>query len=85
MSDLDKCIDVLVKSGRVSEAAIFSKTYCPSRITELTKVWKEELVKKHFVITAEKIADPMEYLEDDSFSDLAVLLKVNYNELCAIS
>jgi len=28
------------------------------------------------VITAEKIADPMDYLEDESFSDLAALLKV---------
>jgi len=84
LSDLDKCIDVLVKSGRVSEAAIFSKTYCPSRITELTKLWKEELVKKHFVITAEKIADPMEYLEDDSFSDLAILLKVSTAALANI-
>lgn len=35
IADLDKCIDVLVKSGRVPEAGLFCKTYRPSRITEI--------------------------------------------------
>ncbi|KAL4488970.1 hypothetical protein ABPG72_005757 [Tetrahymena utriculariae] len=76
LADLDKCIDILVKSGRISEAAMFAKTYCPSRISELTKLWKEDLIKSHHQFAAQKIADPMDYIEDDSFSDLKILLKL---------
>lgn len=63
-----------MSTGRFSEAAMFAKTYCPSKISELTRLWKEDLVKNHFAVTAEKIADPMDYIEEDSFSDLKILL-----------
>lgn len=39
-ADLDKCIEVLIKSNRIPEAAIFAKTYCPSKISEITTLWK---------------------------------------------
>ena len=45
ISDLDKCIDILLKSSRFSEAAIFCKTYKPSRITEMVGIWKADLEK----------------------------------------
>lgn len=32
---VDECIDVLVTSGRVPEAAFFARTYRPSRISEV--------------------------------------------------
>lgn len=32
-------------------------------------------MRNHFAVTAEKIADPMDYIED-SFSDLNILMKV---------
>lgn len=67
LADLDKCIDVLITSGRIPEAALFAKTYCPSKISHITKLWKESLVKSHPII-AQKIADPLEY--PDHFSDL---------------
>lgn len=70
MSDLVQCIEVLKVSGRFSEAAMFAKTYCPSRVSELVILWKSDLVKNHFTITAEKVSDPMEYIQKDSFSDL---------------
>jgi hypothetical protein len=31
-ADLDKCIEVLVNTGKVAEAALFARSYCPSRI-----------------------------------------------------
>lgn len=58
---------------------MFAKTYCPSRISELTKEWKEDLIKNHRNVTAEKVADPMDYIGDDSFSDLNILLQVEPN------
>lgn len=76
LADLDKCIEILTTSGRHAEAAMFAKTYCPSKVSELTRTWKEDLVRNHFAVTAEKIANPMDYLGEDSFSDLNTLLKV---------
>lgn len=31
-------------------------------------------MKKNYPLTSEKIADPMEYIENESYSDLNVLL-----------
>jgi coatomer subunit beta' len=31
--DIEKCIEVLIKSERFPEAAIFAKTYAPSKVT----------------------------------------------------
>ncbi len=72
LADKDKCLDVLIKSNRIPEAAMFAKTYYPTKITEVVNLWREELEKK-YPLTAKKIADPMEYIED-SFSDLKILI-----------
>jgi coatomer subunit beta' len=42
---VDACIDLLVKTGRVAEAVLFSQTYRPSRAAALVKLWKEGLEK----------------------------------------
>jgi len=39
----DKCIEVLLKAKRIAEAALFAKAYVPSRLTEMTKLWEENL------------------------------------------
>ena len=41
-----RCVDVLIRSKRFSEAALFSRTYCSSRISECVKLWKESLHDK---------------------------------------
>jgi coatomer subunit beta' len=41
--DVDACIGLLVKTGRVAEAVLFSQTYRPSRTAGLVKKWKEGL------------------------------------------
>ena len=40
LHDLEKCLDVLIKSHRFSEAAIFAKSYIPSKITYCVDLWK---------------------------------------------
>ena len=35
LGKLDECIDLLISSGRVPEAAFFARTYKPSRISEV--------------------------------------------------
>ena len=39
-NNANKCLDVLIKSKRFSEAALFARTYCSDRITECVKLWK---------------------------------------------
>lgn len=41
--DLQGCIDLLVKTNRVSEAVMFAQTYRPSRVPGLVKEWKKSL------------------------------------------
>jgi len=73
LCEIDACVDVLVKSKRIPEAAFFSKTYCPSKITKLVQQWREDLQRSH-PIASQKIADPMEHL--DQFEDLITLQKI---------
>lgn len=36
LGQLDQCVDLLVSTGRTPEAAMFARTYVPSRVTEVT-------------------------------------------------
>jgi len=44
--DKDGCIDLLKRTGRMSEAVLFSQTYKPSRCPQLVQEWKEGLEKQ---------------------------------------
>jgi len=73
LGDLQNCIDILIKSKRIPEAAFFAKTYCPSKITELVELWKNDLQKSH-PVASQKIANPMDYPEQ--FEDLEICKKI---------
>lgn len=45
LKDFDKCIEIFAKSGRISEAAFFARTYAPSKISSVVKLWKEQMEK----------------------------------------
>ncbi|GAB4823453.1 hypothetical protein N2152v2_010499 [Parachlorella kessleri] len=60
LGDLQKCIDQLVACGRVPEAAFFARTYCPSRMGEVVKLWRKDLAKIN-PKAAESLASPDEY------------------------
>ena len=57
-----KCLDVLIKSKRYSEAALFARTFCSDRISECVKLWRQSLMDKTI---ADKIGDPNEAGDDD--------------------
>lgn len=44
--NVDTAIDLLVRTGRISEAVLFSQTYKPSRTVQLVKEWKTGLEKQ---------------------------------------
>ena len=56
--DVDACIELLVKTGRVAEAVLFSQTYRPSRTAGLVKRWKEGLEKSGKGKIAKLIGQP---------------------------
>jgi coatomer subunit beta' len=43
IGDADKCVQILVKSKRLAEAAFFARAYCPSKIPSVIKAWEESL------------------------------------------
>ena len=45
LSDLDGCIDLLVRTNRLPEAVLFSQTYKPARTPSLVLEWKQTLEK----------------------------------------
>lgn len=45
LGDVDGCVEVLTKTGRLAEAVLFSQTYKPSLTAGLVGQWKESLEK----------------------------------------
>ena len=45
LSDIEGCIDLLVRTNRHAEAVLFAQTYKPSRAVALAKEWKVSLEK----------------------------------------
>lgn len=56
--DMNKCLDILIASDRIPEAAIFARTYLPSRITPVVDMWRNNLRKNGSVRVADALADP---------------------------
>ena len=63
LGDPNACVDLLVKTQRAPEAAIFARTYAPTKVPEAVQAWKSELTTKNRSKIAAKIADPTEQPE----------------------
>ncbi|XP_038548590.1 coatomer subunit beta'-like isoform X2 [Micropterus salmoides] len=57
---LDKCLDLLIKTDRLPEAAFLARTYLPSHVSRVVKLWKESLSKVNQK-AADALADPSQY------------------------
>ncbi|XP_029374237.1 coatomer subunit beta' isoform X2 [Echeneis naucrates] len=57
---LDKCLDLLIKTNRLPEAAFLARTYLPSHVSRVVKLWKESLSKVNQK-AADALADPGQY------------------------
>jgi coatomer subunit beta' len=62
LKDIDGCIDLLIETKRIPEAAFMARTYAPSRVSEIIALWKEDLSKVNKK-AAEALADPTGHLE----------------------
>ncbi|XP_020492507.2 coatomer subunit beta'-like [Labrus bergylta] len=57
---LEKCLELLIKTDRLPEAAFLARTYLPSHVTRVVKLWKESLSKVNQK-AADALADPSQY------------------------
>ncbi|EFN76750.1 coatomer subunit beta' [Harpegnathos saltator] len=60
LGDVDKCLDILIKTNRIPEAAFFARTYAPSQISSIVKLWKEKLSAVSEK-AGQSLADPEQY------------------------
>eukprot|EP00009_Paramoeba_aestuarina_P002379 CAMPEP_0201507694 /NCGR_PEP_ID=MMETSP0161_2-20130828/1285_1 /ASSEMBLY_ACC=CAM_ASM_000251 /TAXON_ID=180227 /ORGANISM="Neoparamoeba aestuarina, Strain SoJaBio B1-5/56/2" /LENGTH=988 /DNA_ID=CAMNT_0047902129 /DNA_START=135 /DNA_END=3101 /DNA_ORIENTATION=- len=58
---LSDCVDLLIETKRIPEAAFFARTYAPSHVSRVVALWKEDLQSVNSK-TAESLADPMDYM-----------------------
>jgi len=60
LGKLDECLQILIDTNRLPEAALFARTYLPSKITHVVDLWKNNLSKTNEK-ASKAIADPNEY------------------------
>lgn len=63
LGDVEGCVDILTKTNRLAEAALFAQTYKPSLAPSVVKAWKESLEKDKKARIAKMIAAPEEDAE----------------------
>jgi coatomer subunit beta' len=66
LGETEGCIDTLVKTNRLPEAAFFARTYMPTHVPRLLDGWKKQLARISSR-AADALADPSKY--DNLFPD----------------
>ncbi|KAL3840909.1 hypothetical protein ACJIZ3_025500 [Penstemon smallii] len=73
LGKLEDCLQLLVESNRIPEAALMARSYLPSKVSEIVALWRKDLNKIN-PKAAESLADPEEY--PNLFEDWQVALSV---------
>uniref|UniRef100_A0ACD5XWM0 Uncharacterized protein n=1 Tax=Avena sativa TaxID=4498 RepID=A0ACD5XWM0_AVESA len=76
LGKLEHCIQLLVDSNRIPEAALMARSYLPSKVSEIVAIWRKDLSKVN-PKAADSLADPAEY--PNLFEDWQVALAVEKN------
>jgi len=71
--NVEKCAEILITTKRLPEAALFARTYLPSKIDEIVALWKIDLAKIS-ATAADALASPSS--NPALFPDMAVALQV---------
>uniref|UniRef100_A0A146LR86 Coatomer subunit beta' n=1 Tax=Lygus hesperus TaxID=30085 RepID=A0A146LR86_LYGHE len=57
MGNVEKCLQILIDTGRIPEAAFFARTYMPKEVSRVVDMWKTLSKDK----TGQSLADPAQY------------------------
>jgi len=60
LGNLEKCLEILINSNRIPEAAFFARTYLPSEVSRVVDLWRVQLGKVSEK-AGQSLADPKEY------------------------
>lgn len=60
LGDLEKCLEILIQTNRIPEAAFFARTYLPNKISYVLDIWRTELAKINEK-AGQSLADPQQY------------------------
>jgi coatomer subunit beta' len=60
LGDLDQCLEILIQTNRIPEAAFFARTYLPNKVTYVLDMWRQELGKVNEK-AGQSLADPVQY------------------------
>lgn len=60
LGDLNGCLEILLQTNRIPEAAFFARTYLPDKITYVLELWRAELEKVNKKV-GQSLADPEKY------------------------
>ncbi|KAL0415263.1 UNVERIFIED_CONTAM: Coatomer subunit beta'-1 [Sesamum latifolium] len=60
LGKLEDCLQLLIDSNRIPEAAFMARSYLPSKVSEIVALWRKDLNKINLK-AAESLADPEEY------------------------
>ncbi|KAI3928793.1 hypothetical protein MKW98_024394 [Papaver atlanticum] len=73
LGKLEECLQLLVDSHRIPEAALMARSYLPSKVSEIVALWRKDLNKINLK-AAESLADPEEY--SNLFEDWQIALSI---------
>ncbi|KAI3727219.1 hypothetical protein L1987_67030 [Smallanthus sonchifolius] len=73
LGKLEDCLQLLVDSNRIPEAALMARSYLPSKVSEIVALWRKDLNKVNQK-AAESLADPAEY--PNMFEDWQLAIEV---------
>jgi coatomer subunit beta' len=74
MGRAGKCLDILIDSERFGEAAIFAKTYQPSKIIEVYEAWRANLKKKNNHLLLKRLENPLSF--PNEYPELTFLAEI---------
>lgn len=74
LGDVEGCIDLLTRTGRVAEAVLFAQTYKPSVAVKTVGLWKESLEKEKKGRVAKTIGVPGD--DEDLFPEWEEYLRL---------
>ncbi|XP_051171968.1 coatomer subunit beta' [Leptopilina boulardi] len=60
LGNVDECLEILINTDRIPEAAFFARAYAPSKISSIVKIWKEKLSAVSEK-AGQSLADPEQY------------------------
>ncbi|PAV92208.1 hypothetical protein WR25_08988 [Diploscapter pachys] len=65
LGDVEACLEILINTDRLPEAAFFARTHCPSQVPRVTALWRERAASSGSSLSAKRlgdaIADPVKY------------------------